>query len=95
MVLSACDSGSAVHPGDELIGLAAALLAMGTRSLVASVIPVPDVATVSLMVSLHRRLRGGSGPAAALAGAQLEAAGPGMHRRDRVAAAGFVCLGAG
>lgn len=96
VVLSACDSGlPAVHPGDELIGLAAALLAMGTRSLVASVIPVPDDATVALMVSLHRRLRGGAGPAAALAAAQLEAAGPGSTRRDRVAAAGFVCLGAG
>src|SRR5205085_12534957 len=45
MVLSSCDAGlSAVHPGDELLGLAAALLALGTRTLVASLLPVPDAA---------------------------------------------------
>ena len=96
VVLSACDSGlSTVHAGDELIGLAAALLAMGTRSLVASVVPVPDDATAPLMLALHRRLRRGDSPASALAGAQQESAGTGTTRRDRVAAAGFVCLGAG
>ncbi|MGI8685653.1 MAG: CHAT domain-containing protein, partial [Acidimicrobiales bacterium] len=96
VVLSACDSGLAtVHAGDELIGLAAALLAMGTRSLVASVVPVPDDASLALMVGLHRRLRHGDAPAVALAGAQLDVTGPAATRRDRVAAAGFVCLGAG
>jgi len=35
LILSACDSGlSAVRPGDELMGLAAAFLTLGTRSLV-------------------------------------------------------------
>ena len=43
MVLSACDSGlSAVAPGDALMGLAAALLSVGTATLIASVAPVPD-----------------------------------------------------
>ncbi|HLY82247.1 MAG TPA: CHAT domain-containing protein, partial [Acidimicrobiales bacterium] len=49
IVLSACQSGlSAVRPGDELMGLAAVLFSLGTRTLVASVIPVPDAATERL-----------------------------------------------
>ena len=96
VVLSACDSGLAgVHPGDELIGLAAALLGMGTRSLVASVLPVGDDASVPLMRSLHGRLRRGDAPAAALAEAQREMSASGRDRRTRLAAACFVCLGAG
>ncbi len=40
VVLSACDSGlSTVHRGDEIIGFAAALLALGTRSVIATVAP--------------------------------------------------------
>jgi hypothetical protein len=88
LVLSACDLAlSARHPGDELLGLSAALLATGTRTLVASVVPVPDAASRRVMVAFHRRLEAAS-PAAALAGAQAEA-GSGWT------AAGFVCLGAG
>src|SRR5262249_22531888 len=42
VVLSACDLAiSGVHPGDELLGLAAALLGLGTRPLVPSVLPLP------------------------------------------------------
>ncbi len=87
VVLSACDSGlSAVRPGDELMGLAAAVFALGTRTLVASVVPVPDAASHDLMVAFHDELLAGRPPAAALAAAQ----------RDRgIAGAGFVCLGAG
>jgi CHAT domain-containing protein len=89
MVLSACDAGlSAVHPGDELMGLASALLGLGTRTLVASVGPVADGPTRALMVDLHRRLRAGDPPAAALAAAQSAAvAEPSLFN--------FVCLGAG
>ena len=94
VVLSACDSGlSAVHAGDELMGLAAALFATGTRRLVASVVPVPDAATHELMLSFHRHLRAGGGPARALARAQAET-GAGDHS-TLAAAAGFVCFGAG
>src|SRR6185437_12232334 len=40
VVLSACDVAlSSVRPGDELLGLAAALLGMGTRTIIASVVP--------------------------------------------------------
>jgi hypothetical protein len=43
VVLSTCDSGlPLVRPGDEVLGLAAALLSLGTTSLVATVVPVPD-----------------------------------------------------
>jgi CHAT domain-containing protein/tetratricopeptide (TPR) repeat protein len=95
VVLSACDSGvPTVHPGDELLGLAAALLAMGTRSLVATVVPVPDEASRPLMLRFHRHLAAGASPAAALAAAQVGTVGHG-HARARAAATGFVCIGAG
>jgi hypothetical protein len=85
VVLSACDLGlSQTHPGDELLGLAAALLGMGTRTIVASVVPVPDAAARRLMLAFHEYLLAGLGPAAALARAQA-----------RVRTAGFVCLGSG
>ena len=94
VVLSACDSGvSAVRPGDELMGLTAAVLTLGARTLVASVVPVPDAATRPLMLSLHAGLRAGLTPATALARAQARSAdaGPGAA----AAAAAFVCFGAG
>jgi hypothetical protein len=85
VVLSACDLAlSALHPGDELLGFAAALLGMGTRTIVASVVPVPDAAARRLMLAFHRDLLEGAAPAAALARAQAGAK-----------TAGFICLGAG
>ncbi|MBV1850692.1 CHAT domain-containing protein [Catellatospora sp. NEAU-YM18] len=91
VVLSACDTGlSAVHPGDELMGLTAALLGAGTRTLVASIGPVDDDATRALMLELHDRLRQGADPAAALAAAQVAA--PVEHWAT---AHSFSCFGAG
>jgi tetratricopeptide (TPR) repeat protein len=91
VVLSACDAGiSAVTPGDELLGLAAVLLALGARTVVASVLPVPDAATRTLMVELHRRLMAGARPAAALAQAAMVGS-PG----DTEPVAAFTCFGAG
>jgi tetratricopeptide (TPR) repeat protein len=84
LVLSACDSGlSAVHAGDELMGLAGAIFSLGTSTLIASVVPVADDATKALMVEMHHELRGGSSASHALATAQ-----------ERVSADGFVCFGA-
>lgn len=82
-----------MHPGDELLGLGAALLSLGSRSLIASVIPVPDAEARVLMMRLHRYLRVGTSPAAALAAARarMDAADPSAL----AVAAGFVCLGAG
>ncbi|HTT87956.1 MAG TPA: CHAT domain-containing protein [Acidimicrobiales bacterium] len=71
VVLSACQSGlSSVRPGDEVMGLVAALLTLGAGSVVASVVPVEDRASEDLMVAFHQRLLAGDRPAAALAGAQ-------------------------
>lgn len=94
IVLSACDSGlGGTRPGDELMGLAAALFSLGTSALVVSVVPVPDGSTRTLMRALHRRLRAGAGLAEALAGARDEVASadPAMA----AASAAFVCMGAG
>jgi CHAT domain-containing protein len=85
VVLSACDLAlSGLHPGDELLGLAAALIGMGTSTVVASVVPVGDAAARHAMVRFHRALAAGSSPATALAQAQTESRVP-----------GFVCLGRG
>ena len=93
IVLSACESGlSAVRPGDELMGLAATLLGLGTRSLIASVLRVPDEASRRLMVELHRGLVAGAPPAVAVARAR--AAMDPEADADRVAAAAFMALGA-
>ena len=85
VVLSACDSGlSEVKPGDELMGLAAAVMALGTRTLVASAVPVADEPTRPFMQTFHQRLLAGNGAAEALA---LTSAETGLD--------GFVCLGSG
>jgi CHAT domain-containing protein/tetratricopeptide (TPR) repeat protein len=86
VVLSACEAAvAAVHDGDELLGTAAALLALGVRSVIAPLMPVPDAATIAVMVGLHQRLRAGERPAEALAHA-----GEGQ---DTAAAAAFLCIG--
>jgi tetratricopeptide (TPR) repeat protein len=94
VVLASCDVGLAsVRSGDELIGLAAALLAMGSVNLVAALLPVPDDASRALMLRFHRHLDAGRGAAEALACARRETAGAGGAAA--AAAAGFVCFGAG
>jgi CHAT domain-containing protein len=89
MVLASCDAGLAeIRPGDELMGLSAALLAQGTVALVAPLLPVPDDATRLAVLAVHGALRTGARPAAALAAA-------GGDGTDRFTAAAFLCLGAG
>jgi len=91
LVLSSCDSGVAASAGaDEVLGLASSLIPLGTAGVVASVVPVNDVAVVPLMIALHRELRAGASPAAALRDARRD------HQADPVAAAtgwSFICLG--
>jgi CHAT domain-containing protein len=83
LVLSSCDLAlSYRHAGDELLGFSAAMLAMGTRAIVASVVPVPDAAARRLMVVFHTELARGASPASALA-------------RSSPTLEGFVCLGVG
>jgi tetratricopeptide (TPR) repeat protein len=94
IVLSACDSGvSGVRPGDELMGLAAALFAQKASTLVASVVPVSDEATRPLMLRYHKALQATGSPAVALA--RVGQAAVGDDSAAYAAAAAFVCFGAG
>jgi tetratricopeptide (TPR) repeat protein len=85
LILSACDSALASVVGEELMGLVSALFALGTRTVVGSVMPVRDDQTRTMMIALHERLRAGAAPAAALAEIQAERAGLNA----------FVCFGTG
>lgn len=68
MVLSACDVGSvSIKHGGEPLGLTSVLLRMGARAVVASVAPLRDEVAVRVMPALHRGLRDGLRPGAALA----------------------------
>ncbi|MFI7640735.1 CHAT domain-containing protein [Nonomuraea sp. NPDC049400] len=83
LVLSSCDSGQMAAVGaDELLGLATALLRLGTAAIVASVVPVNDETAVPVMAGLHDGLRRGLGLAEALCRA----------RGDDVS---FIAIGAG
>jgi tetratricopeptide (TPR) repeat protein len=68
VVLSACDVGqSDLRPGDEPLGLTAALLALGVDSVVAAVSPVADDVAATAMVDYHGQLARGIPAAQALA----------------------------
>jgi tetratricopeptide (TPR) repeat protein len=86
VVLSACDVGrTVVRPGEEILGFTAALLYVGTATVISSVARVGDDATaVGIMTGYHRALRAGARPAEALASA---ASGEPFSP--------FVCFGAG
>ena len=85
VILSACDVGrSVVRPGEELLGFTAALLYIGTPTVIASVARVADEAAVGMMTAYHQRLAAGARPAAALA--EAAAAEPFSP---------FVCFGSG
>jgi tetratricopeptide (TPR) repeat protein len=91
-VLPACNAAVAsVARGDEVLGMATALVGLGVRSVVAPVLPVPDEATTPFVLAVHAALRTGAPPSAALATAQAAA----RHREDqRAVASAFVCIGA-
>lgn len=75
VVLSACESGVLAPVGDqELLGLSAALLSMGTAGVVSALAEVDDAATVEVMVALHAALRRGAGLGEALHAARVAAA---------------------
>jgi hypothetical protein len=84
VVLAACELAlSRIRPGDEALGFAGALLAVGVRTVTAATTRVGDDAAATAMAEYHRRLARTS-PAIALA--DTIAADP--LRRP------FVCLGA-
>lgn len=72
VVLAACEAGLLEPlPGDETAGIATALFAAGTASVIAPVVVVPDTAfTRQLFVAVHRGLAAGRSPAQALHDAQ-------------------------
>jgi tetratricopeptide (TPR) repeat protein len=89
VVLSACDLGLAdTRPGEETLGMVAALLHGGAGSVVAGVGRISDAAACRLAATHHDGLRRGLGPAAALAGAMASA----DEREDPVP---LVAFGAG
>jgi CHAT domain-containing protein len=71
VVLSACDTGRGEITGDGIDGIARSFLAAGARSLVVSLWPVADEATVVLMASFYERLQQGQDKAQALREAML------------------------
>ncbi|HUC27737.1 MAG TPA: CHAT domain-containing protein, partial [Streptosporangiaceae bacterium] len=84
-VLSACDVGrTVVRPGEEVLGFTAALLYIGTATVISSVTRVADDDAMGVMTAYHRALATGARPAEALATAA--AAAP---------TSSFICFGAG
>jgi tetratricopeptide (TPR) repeat protein len=93
VVLSACRSAvGVVQAGDEVTGLASALLALGTRAVVAAVVPVPDGLTPDFMLDLHLQLEQRERPSTALAKA-IALQEPGTA--GWATGVSFICLGAG
>jgi hypothetical protein len=93
VVLAACDSGvPAERPGDEILGLLTALFSLDTGAVVASVVPVPDLDTTTLMLALHHHVRAGGSLAEGLAAARgaLDA----TSATGFAVATAFVCFGA-
>jgi CHAT domain-containing protein len=82
-----------VRAGDELMGFTAAVFALGTETVVAAVVPVPDEATHALMLALDAELRDATPPAEALVRARERTRTD--DPRATVAHAAFVCFGAG
>jgi tetratricopeptide (TPR) repeat protein len=61
LLLPSCDSAIAAAVGaDELLGLVSSLIPLGAASIVASVVPVNDLAAVPLMLALHAALQRGA-----------------------------------
>ena len=90
VVLSACDVGrTVVRPGDEILGFTAALLHLGTATVISSVSRVDDETALGIMTAYHRALTAGSRPAEALA-----LAVPSDESLDAPVTP-FVCFGAG
>ena len=105
VVLSACDVGrTEVRPGDEILGFTAALLHLGTATVISSVSRVDDETALAIMTAYHRALSAGARPAEALARAAGQPspdddagpddAGPAGLAPDE-ALTPFVCFGAG
>ena len=79
VALSACDVGQfSTRAGDEPLGLATALLALGATSVLAAVAPVADHVAADAMVAYHQVLATGEDAATAWARAVVEHPGAGV-----------------
>jgi len=94
IMLAACDTARTLaHPGDEMTGLAAALLAVGASSVIAPLLPLPDDVSTRLARAWHARIACGQSPAQALS--ETVAAITQSDPLARLAALSLVCLGHG
>jgi tetratricopeptide (TPR) repeat protein len=94
IMLAACDSAlSPALPGDEMTGLVAALLALGTTTVIAALLPVPDPVMGPLALGWHRGASSGRAPAEALLAVRAQARETGPLAQ--VTAAALACLGYG
>lgn len=92
MVMPSCEAGSvSTHPGDDLMGVAAALVGRGVKSLIAPVDSVPDEALVEPMHALHQRIRRSEPTAEALRATRCELPRGSI---ERAAVSTFICVGA-
>lgn len=93
VVLSGCRTalGEEIR-GEGLVGISRGFFYAGARRVLASLWPVEDFATASLMQSFYRALGAGVGPEAALQHAQLELRAQ-RRTRDPRSWAAFVLLG--
>lgn len=92
LVLSSCNSGVAAAVGaDELLGLVTSLVPLGAAGIVASVVPVNDLAAVPLMLALHDALQGGATLPEALLAARKTTNGDPLAEAT---AHSFIALGA-
>jgi tetratricopeptide (TPR) repeat protein len=93
VVLSACDSLAGAGYGDDFLSMATALLHLGARTVIGSLVPLPDALARPVMCALHHRLAAGDPPAAALQHAREsvgEDTGAGL-----ATAGALICLGVG
>ncbi len=94
IMLAACDTARTLpYPGDEMTGLASALLAVGASSVIAPLLPLPDDVAARISRGWHAHLNAGQSPAAALSATAAVVAEDGPL--SRLAATCLVCLGHG
>ena len=92
MVMPSCEAGSvSARSGDDVMGVAAALVGRGVKSLIAPVDSVPDEALVEPMRELHERILRSEPTAEALRATRCQLP-PGSI--ERAAVSTFLCVGA-
>lgn len=89
-ILSACDTGKGTPSTDGTVGLARAMIATGTPSVLISLWSLPDAPTADLMTEFHRQIRQNSNNAQAIRQAMLKTMQTNPDPRDW---AGFTLVG--